>query len=208
MVRYLEAAKLDWRLWKQQACFQKETNRLREAVECKLCRKTCSKAVSLTCCPSVSCRNCALSKLKEDNQRCWTCGQKAVNLVTPSQLVNHNLVRAGVKHLMKEAKVTKNSPFVIFLLLHSCQQTSGENRNLDAELAQPKVDYLKTATFDETNKVKAEKAPSRPKITQPLANRIFVSHSPSEFHTIRVPHTYNGILTVIATVRVPVSPSQ
>lgn len=208
LVRFLEAAKSDWRHWKEQACFPEETDRLREVLQCKVCGKFCSKAVSLTCCPSASCRKCALAKLKKDKWRCWNCGLKAASVVTPSQLVNNNLVRAGVQYIVKEGKVCKNTPFIIFLLLQSSQQkpgTDGENLDIDcAQLDQLRIETKKTSKAKAVNVV-----PPRPKTTQPQmqTNKRILSRSAAEFSTMRVPHTYNGILTVIATVRVPVSAS-
>ena len=208
MVRFLEAAKSDWRHWKEEACFLEDTARLREALQCKLCGKPCSKAVSLTCCPSASCRNCALAKLKEDKQQCWNCGLKAANVITPSQLVNDYLVRAGIKYIAKEGEVTKNSPFIIFLLLHSSQhkaRSDSENLDIDGvELAELRIETKKSLKAKAVNVV-----PPRPKTTPRgmQTNKRTVSQSAAEFNTMRVPHTYNGILTVIATVRVPVSPS-
>ena len=208
MVRFLEAAKSDWRHWKEEACFPEQSDRLRESLQCKVCGKACSKAVSLACCPSASCRKCALAKLKEDKQRCWNCGLQAANVITPSQLVNNYLVRAGVKYIAKEGKVTKNSPFIIFLLLHSSQQkarSDSENLDIDGvELAKLKIETKKSSKAKAVNVV-----PPRPKTIPPQiqTNKRTVCQSAAEFNTMRVPHTYNGILTVIATVRVPVSPS-
>jgi len=205
MVRFLEAAKLDWRHWKEQACFLEETDRLREALQCKLCGKACSKAVSLTCCTSASCRKCALSKLKEDKQWCWNCGRKAVNVITPSQLVNNYQVRAGVKYIIKEGKVTKNSPFIVFLLLHSSLQKARSDEVIDGtELAQLRIETKKILKAKAVNVV-----PPKPKTTPPQVqtNKGTLSQPAEAFNIMRVPHTYNGILTVIATVRVPVSPS-
>lgn len=215
MVRFLEAAKLDWRHWKEQACFLEETDKLSEVLQCKLCGKACSKAVSLTCCASASCRKCALSKLKEDKQWCWNCGRKSVNVITPSQLVNNYQVRAGVKYIIKEGKVTKNSPFIVFLLLHISLQKAR------SELAQLKIETKKILKAKAVNVV-----PPEPKTTPPQAKAVNVvapepkttppqvqtnkgtlSQPAEAFNIMRVPHTYNGILTVIATVRVPVSPS-
>ena len=220
MVRFLEAAKLDWRHWKEQACFLEETDKLREVLRCKLCGKACSKAVSLICCASASCRKCALSKLKEDKQWCWNCGRKSVNVITPSQLVNNYQVRAGVKYIIKEGKVTKNSPFIVFLLLHISLQKARSDRDIDGT-EQLKIETKKISKAKAVNVV-----PPEPKTTPPQAKAVNVVApepkttppqvqtnkgtlpQPAEaFNIMRVPHTYNGILTVIATVRVPVSPS-
>ena len=203
MVRFLEAAKSDWRHWKEQACFLEDTDRLRRVVQCKLCGKNCSKAVSLTCCPSASCRKCALSRLKEDKQRCWNCGLKAANVVTPSQLVNNYLVRAGVKYIVKEGQVTKNSPFIVFLLLHSSLQKARSDSDIDGtEMAQLRIERKKISK-------PVYVVPPGPKTTplqlQTVKGTLF--QPAAKFNITRVPHTYNGILTVIATVRVPVSPS-
>ena len=125
-------------------------------------------------------------------------------MVTPSQLVNNNLVRAGVQYIGKEGKVCKNTPFIIFLLLQK-PGTDGENLDIDcAQLAQLRIETKKTSKAKAVNVV-----PPRPKTTQPQmqTNKRILSLSAAEFSTLRVPHTYNGILTVIATVRVPVSAS-
>ena len=202
MVRFLEAAKSDWRHWKEGANFLEETDRLTEALQCKLCVKTCTKAVSLTCCPSASCRKCALSKLKEDKHQCWNCGLKAANVITPSQLVNNYLVRAGVKYFVKEEKVRKDLPFIVFLLLHS--DGSLQKARIDSDIDGAELEKLKIETKKITKPVNV--VPTGPKRTQPQVQTN--TGTLSAFKTIRVPHTYNGILTVIATVKVPVSQSQ
>merc|ERR1711974_260578 len=73
-----------------------ERLRLMDAITCSVCKEPCSKAVSLKCCGSASCRKCALGKLKEDNTKCWGCGELSEDVNTPSQLVNNDLVRIGV----------------------------------------------------------------------------------------------------------------
>jgi len=202
-VRFLEAAKSDWRHWKEQTCFLEDTERLKKALQCKLCGNACSKAVSLTCCPSASCRKCVLSKLKEDKQWCWNCGLKAANVITPSQLVNNYLVRAGVKYIVKEGQVTKDSPFIVFLLLHSLLPKARIDNDIDGtELAQLRI---------ETKKISKKSyvvPPGHQTKLHPNCRQKEEKNQPAaEFNIRRVPHTYNGILTVIATVRVPVSPS-
>ena len=94
-----------------------EKLRLKEAITCKVCKEPCNKAVSLACCPSASCRKCALGKLREDNTKCWGCGELSADVNTLSQLVNNHLVRVGVA-FYKEKQLDKSSAtFEIFVLL-------------------------------------------------------------------------------------------
>ena len=123
-------------------------------------------------------------------------------MITPSQLVNNYLVRAGVKYFVKEEKVRKDLPFIVFLLLHS--DGSLQKARIDSDIDGAELEKLKIETKKITKPVNV--VPTGPKRTQPQVQTN--TGTLSAFKTIRVPHTYNGILTVIATVKVPVSQSQ
>jgi len=93
--------------------------RFKEAITCKVCKELCSKAVSLPCCPSASCRKCALVKLREDNTKCWSCGERSANVHTPNQLVNNDLVRLGVTFYKEKQLERSGGTFEVFVLLHN-----------------------------------------------------------------------------------------
>merc|ERR1719234_2375948 len=93
--------------------------RFKEAITCKVCKEPCSKAVSLACCPSASCRKCALVKLKEDNTKCWSCGELSAGVHTPNQLVNNDLVRLGVTVYKEKQLERSGGTFEVFVLLYN-----------------------------------------------------------------------------------------
>ena len=97
---------------------------------CKVCHELCSKAVSLVCCRSASCRKCACGKLKEDNTKCWVCGELSEDVNTLSQLVNNDLVRVGVT-FFKEKQLDRS--FEIFVLLANTDISEGTRDRLKKE---------------------------------------------------------------------------
>ena len=117
----VEVARREWHRWKEVAVMEEEMERLREAVRCCRCREECSKAVSLACCSSSSCRRCALAAIRVDSRRCWGCGlaRGQEDLLTPSQLANNLLVRAAVSFLGEdeERETLLDVPFKVFLLI-------------------------------------------------------------------------------------------
>ena len=116
--RRIEQLRKKFEKWKERAMSTEERLRLKEAITCKVCKEPCSKAVSLlTCCPSASCRKCALGKLREDNKKCWGCQKPSGDVNTPSQLVNNDLVRVGVTFYKEKLLDRSSGTFEIFVLL-------------------------------------------------------------------------------------------
>ena len=205
LIMFLEAAKSDWRHWQEQTWCTDETEMLREALECRLCGQLCSKAVSLTCCGPASCRKCAISQLKVNKQQCWSCGYKTGSVITPSQLINNHLVRAGVHLFTREGKVSSKSSFIFFLLLDSigkgvcCQCPDSDKLNVSYS----RKTYQSSRILDKSEIV-PHVIPERHKTVKPQISSNNSSQSPPAYKLVRVPHTYNGVLTVIATVKVPI----
>jgi len=95
---------------------------LKAAITCKVCEEPCSKAVSLACCGSASCRKCALAKIKEDKTKCWGCGELSGDVNTPSQLVNNDLVSFFIANHWLGS--TSRATVEIFVLLSNREQRS------------------------------------------------------------------------------------
>ena len=101
-----------------------ERLRLLDAITCTVCKEPCSKAVSLKCCGSASCRRCALAKLKEDNTKCWACGKLSGDVNTPSQMLNNDLIRTGVAFFNKNQSLCRvSATFEIFALLSNTERS-------------------------------------------------------------------------------------
>ena len=205
LIMFLEAAKSDWRHWQEQTSCTDETEMLKKALECRLCGQLCSKAVSLTCCGSASCRKCAISQLKVNKQHCWSCGYKTGSVITPSQLFNNHLVRAGVHLFTRDGKVSSKSSFIFFLLLDSigkgvcCLCPDSDKLNVSYS----RKTYQSSRILDKSEIVPLV-IPERHKTVKPQISSNNSSQSPPAYKLVRVPHTYNGVLTVIATVKVPI----
>ena len=115
--RRIEQLRQKYEKWKDRTLSKEERSRLKEVITCKVCKELCSKAVSLACCPSASCRKCALAKLREDNTKCWGCKELSEDVNTPSQLVNNDLVRVGVTFYKEKQLDRSSGTFEIFVLL-------------------------------------------------------------------------------------------
>ena len=101
-----------------------ERLRLLDAITCTVCKEPCSKAVSLKCCGSGSCRKCALAKLKEDNTKCWACGKLSGDVNTPSQMLNNDLIRTGVAFFNKNQSLCRvSATFEIFVLISNTERS-------------------------------------------------------------------------------------
>ena len=247
----VEVARREWHRWKEVAVMEEEMERLREAVRCCRCREECSKAVSLACCSSSSCRRCALAAIRVDSRRCWGCGMAATEalgtkVIAPSLLANNNLVRAGVEFLKQGKHLGKTAPFTVFLAIARRNPSKESNprvgdggSTLNGGCEKRMMESLPGATRQNRGKgqsrktekvngngllnlgMKAEGKKSETKTNGQLVEQNSWSTGQpgpprvqggreggrervSAYRTIRVPHTYNNILTVIATVRVPV----
>merc|ERR1719234_2399878 len=119
LAKRIEQLKNKWRKRKDKNMSLEEMLRVKEAITCKVCKELCSKAVLLPCCPSASCRKCALVKLREDNTKCWSCGERSAGVHTPNQLVNNDLVRLGVIFYKEKQFERSGGTFEVFVLLHN-----------------------------------------------------------------------------------------
>ena len=131
--------------WKDKILSSKEIMRLKEVTACNVCQQPCSKAVSLACCRFVSCRKCALDMLRQDNTKCWSCGELSEDVITPSQLNNNYLARNGVTFLNEnQPEMDLNKPmyvsperrsatFEIFVLLHHSENIHGIQKAKEAK---------------------------------------------------------------------------
>merc|ERR1712130_661521 len=115
--RRIEALRKKYEQQRDKKLSKDEMLRLKEAITCKVCKQLCSKAVSLPCCSSASCRNCAIGKLREDNTKCWSCGELSEDVNTLSQLVNNDLVRVCVTFYKERQMDRSIGTFEIFVLL-------------------------------------------------------------------------------------------
>ena len=126
----IERLRGEFRKRKEDILSTKERKRLKQKLSCTSCSDLCAKAVSMDCCyPLVTCRKCALGRLREDNTRCWGCGKVSEDVFTPSHLINNDLVRIGVAFLKEpQGEETVAATFEIFVLLHNDLSKIGRRR--------------------------------------------------------------------------------
>jgi len=69
-----------------------DSSQSKDALSCKVCSKMCVRGVSLPCCGTQACRNCATVKVKVCKFKCWNCE----SAVVMDDLVNDTFLRAAV----------------------------------------------------------------------------------------------------------------
>jgi len=62
------------------------------ALKCRVCSNMCVRGVSLPCCGTQACRNCAALKVKSCKFKCWNCSSPVVM----EDLVNDSFLRSAV----------------------------------------------------------------------------------------------------------------
>ena len=162
----IDQLKNKWEKRKDRNMSLEERLRFKEAIACKVCKELCSKAVSLACCPSASCRKCALAKLKEDNTKCWSCGVLSVDVHTPSQLVNNDLVRIGVTFFKEKQLDRSCGTFEIFVLLFNTDVS--EESEIRDRLKNERL--LKRKLADNAAKERERETAVKERETKPLSD--------------------------------------
>merc|ERR1712211_213634 len=112
------------------------------------------------------------------------------SVITPSQLINNHLVRAGVHLFTRDGKVSSKSSFIFFLLLDSfgkgvcCQCPDSDKLNVSYS----RKTYQSSRILDKSEIV-PHVIPERHKTVKPQISSNNSSQSPPAYKLVRVPHT-------------------